>query len=138
MAWLRRNPLAAFLPLQAVLYLWNLALLSPWMDEAGTLIVVGRPLPELLRFAAADVHPPLYYLLLFGWQRLPLGLDWTVQARALSVIFALLGTVALDRLWGSRLGERGRMEGEHCEPAHGAQILSAALCSASKSRRNER
>jgi hypothetical protein len=108
MAWLRRNPLAAFLPLQAILYLWNLALLSPWMDEAGTLGMEYHPLDELLRFAGADVHPPLYYLLLYGWQRIPLGLDWAVQARALSVIFALLGTVALDRLWGSRLGERAK------------------------------
>jgi hypothetical protein len=107
--WLRRHPLAAFLPLQAALYLWNLSLLSPWMDEAGTLIMVGHPLADLMRFAADDVHPPLYYLLLYGWQRLPLGLDWAVQARMLSVVFALAGTVALDRWWGSRFGERTRL-----------------------------
>ncbi|MCU1235584.1 MAG: rane protein-like protein [Candidatus Solibacter sp.] len=108
-SWLKRHPLAAFLPLQALLYLWNLSLLSPWMDEAGTLIMVGRPLPELLRFAAADVHPPLYYLLLFVWQRLPLGLDWAVQARTLTVLFALAGTLALDTLWARRFGERTRL-----------------------------
>ena len=97
--WARRHPLAALLPVQALLYFWNLGLLSPWMDEAGTLLMVRGPLPALLRFAAADVHPPLYYLLLYGWQRIPLGLDYAVQARALSVILALLGTVALARLW---------------------------------------
>ena len=100
MSWLRRHPLAVFLPLQAALYFWNLALLSPWMDEAGTLIMVGRPLPELLRFAAADVHPPLYYLLLFGWQRLPLGLDWTVQARILSRDFRAAGDGGAGRVVG--------------------------------------
>jgi hypothetical protein len=97
-----------FLPLQAVLYLWNLLLLSPWMDEAGTLGMERHPLRELLRFAAEDVHPPLYYFLLYYWERIPFGLDWTVQGRLLSVFFALLGTVALDRRWGARLGDRAR------------------------------
>jgi hypothetical protein len=54
---LRKHPIAAFLPLQALLCFWNLGLLSPWIDQAETLLVV----------------------------RLPLGLDWAVQARALSV-----------------------------------------------------
>ena len=36
--WLRRHPLAAFLPLQALLYCWNLGLLSPWCDEAISLL----------------------------------------------------------------------------------------------------
>ena len=108
-AWLRKYPLASFLPLQALLYCWNLALLSPWGDEAGTLLTVRESLDNLIRFAAQDVHPPLYYLLLYYWQRIPLGIDWVVQARLLSVSFALLGTVALDRLWGSRLEERARL-----------------------------
>jgi hypothetical protein len=108
-AWLRKHPLAAFLPLQALLYCWNLALLSPWGDEAGTLLTVRESLDSLIRFAAQDVHPPLYYLLLYYWQRIPLGIDWAIQARLLSVCFALLGTVALDRLWGRRLEERARL-----------------------------
>jgi uncharacterized membrane protein len=98
--WLRRHPLAAFLPLQALIYCWNLGMLSPWGDEAGTLLAMRRSLQALLQFAANDVHPPLYYLLLYSWLKIPLGLDWAVQARLLSVAFALLGTVALDRLWG--------------------------------------
>ncbi len=107
--WLRRYPLAVFLPLQAVLYCWNLALLSPWGDEAGTLFAVRGPVDYVIRFAANDVHPPLYYLLLYYWQRIPLGIDWAVQARLVSVLFALLGTVALDGLWGARLEERPRL-----------------------------
>jgi hypothetical protein len=109
MQWLRRNPVAAFLPLQALLYFWNLGLLSPWMDEAGTLMAVRGTLRDVIQFAAQDVHPPVFYLLLYAWQRLPLGLDWAVQARALPVVFALLATVAADRWWGSRLRERGRI-----------------------------
>ncbi len=109
MDWLRKHPIAAFLPLQALLCFWNLGLLSPWMDEAETLMVVRLPVREILRFVSRGVHPPLYFLLVHGWQRLPLGLDWVVQARALSVVFALAATVAADRLWASRLAERGRI-----------------------------
>src|ERR1019366_5694151 len=108
-AWLRRHPLAAFLPLHAMLYCWDLALLSPWGDEAGTLLAVRGTLHNLIQFAANDIHPPLYYLLLFYWQKIPLGFGWTVQARLLSVLFALLGTVALDRFWGTRFEERTRL-----------------------------
>ena len=63
MEWLRKHPIAAFLPLQALLCFWNLGLLSPWMDEATTLLVVRLPVREILRVASGDVHPPLYYLL---------------------------------------------------------------------------
>jgi hypothetical protein len=106
---LRRHPLAAFLPLQALLYCWNLTLLVPWGDEAGELPMLHGPLAGVIHFAAIDVHPPLYYLLLFCWQKIPLGIDWVAQARLLSVLFALLGTVALDRLWGTRFEERTRL-----------------------------
>jgi hypothetical protein len=108
-AWLRRHALCAFLPLQALLYCWNLALLAPWGDEAGTLLAVRGSLQSLIQFAAQDVHPPLYYLSLYYWQHIPLGLGWVVQARLISVLFALLGTVALDRLWGTRFEARTRL-----------------------------
>jgi hypothetical protein len=109
MAWLRRHPLAAFLPFQALLYCWNLTLLAPWGDEAGELPMLHGPLAGVIHFAAIDVHPPLYYLLLFYWQQIPLGIDLVAQARLLSVLFALLGTVALDGLWGRRFEERTRL-----------------------------
>ena len=107
--WIRRHPAAAFLPLQAILCFWNLGLMSPWMDEVTSLRLVRLPLLDLIRSTASDIHPPGYYLLLFAWQRLPLGLDWTVQARALSVIFLLAAGAAADRLWASRLPERARL-----------------------------
>jgi hypothetical protein len=108
-AWLRRNPLAILLPLQALTGFFHLGLLSPWMDEAGTLIALRQPLGQVIDWAARDVHPPLYYILLHAWLRLPLGFDWAVQARTLSVIFALLATFALDRLWARFLPDRLRI-----------------------------
>ena len=109
MDWLRKHPIAAFLPLQALLCFWNLGMLSPWMDEAETLMVGRRPVREILRFVSEGVHPPLFFLLVHAWQRLPLRLDPVVQARALSVVFALAATVAADQLWASRLAQRGRI-----------------------------
>lgn len=33
-----------------------------WIDEAGTVNIVRRSVPDLIRITAMDVHPPLYYL----------------------------------------------------------------------------
>jgi len=57
MGWLRKHPIAAFLPLQALLGFWNLGLRSPWMDEAETLLVARRPVREVLRFVSEGSIP---------------------------------------------------------------------------------
>ena len=90
--------LPVFLTIQGLLSFWNLSLLSPWMDEASTLMFEHAPAGHVVQVAANDVHPPLFYLLLWVWQRLPLGLDWAVQARVLTVLIGLGATVAADRL----------------------------------------
>jgi hypothetical protein len=61
MVWLRKHPIAAFLPLQALLCFWNLGLLSPWMDEAATLLLVRLPVRQILRIASDDVHPLAFH-----------------------------------------------------------------------------
>ena len=67
------------------------------------------PVREVLDALSRDYHPPLYFLLLYAWQRAPLGLDAVAQARALSVVFALAATVAADRLWARQLPAGGRI-----------------------------
>ena len=126
--WLRRHPVAAFLPFQALMYFWNLGLLSPWGDEAYSFQTMRLPVPEILRLLAHDVHPPLYYLLLYGWLRVPLGLSWEVQARALSGICVLAATVAADRWWARRLGERGRLCFLAIWAASPCLVLYARIC----------
>ncbi len=106
---LRRHPLAVALPLQALLYSLQLSLLAPWFDEADTLILMRGPLADAIANATSGLHPPLYFLLLYGWQRIPVGLPWTVQARAFSVLFGLAATVAADRFWARRLAPRARL-----------------------------
>jgi hypothetical protein len=106
--WIRRHPLAVVLPLEALLWFWHLALLAPWFDEADELIFLKGPLAQAVAIPASGLHPPLYFLLVWSWMRLPLGLSWTVQARTLSVLFGLAATVAADRWWARSLSARGR------------------------------
>ncbi len=46
---------------------YGLTARSLWFDEAFSWRLIGFPLEEMLARAAADVHPPLYYLLLKNW-----------------------------------------------------------------------
>ena len=64
-----------------------------------------------------------------------LGLDWAVQARLLSVIFALLGTVALDRLWGARFDERTRITLLALWTLSPCLLLYARMCRSYRCRR---
>lgn len=57
--------LFAFLGL--VLRLCTITDTSLWYDEFYSLVLASSPVQGLLATTAADVHPPLYYLLLKGW-----------------------------------------------------------------------
>lgn len=105
---MKRHPLAVFVPLQAFLYFLHLKLLSPWFDEADQLLFLRTTLANSIAIPASGGHPPLYFAVIYYWMRLPLGLDWTVQARVFSVLLALAATVAADRLWARTLPERWR------------------------------
>ncbi|HVM27809.1 MAG TPA: glycosyltransferase family 39 protein [Mycobacteriales bacterium] len=70
-----------------------------WLDEAISVEIARRPVPELLAALRLDGAPPLYYLLLHGWM-LVLG-DGTVAVRVLTL---LLLPVALLLAW--RVGDR--------------------------------
>ena len=91
--------LALCLIVQAILLTHRLNLLPMWGDELFTVQAAGRPLGELLAMVRGDVHPPLYFLLAHWWEALPFGDSPLWRARMLSVIFTLVATVALDRLW---------------------------------------
>jgi hypothetical protein len=97
--WVKRFPLAVFLPLQAALLFHNLSLLPVWGDEQFTLDVIARPWSEIPSVVRGDIHPPLYYLLARAWTQLPLPGSLIEQARAFSVAWCLLSTVLIYRLW---------------------------------------
>ncbi len=95
----RVRTLLALIIVQCVLYGINLKLLPMWVDETFTVETVAETPARILQIVREDIHPPLYFLLAHWWNRIPTGSDPLVRLRALSVIFALLTTVFLDRCW---------------------------------------
>ena len=70
---------------------------SIWLDEATSIYLAKMPIAEMIRWTAADIHPPLYYILLHLVLRLG---DSETIVRALSAqILALVGdTDSIDAL----------------------------------------
>ena len=80
-------------------------LASPlWLDEAQTLAIAERPLPQLFEALRRDGAPPLYYVLLHGWLEVFGTSD--VAARSFSTLASLLaipvGWLMARRVTGSR------------------------------------
>jgi hypothetical protein len=94
--------LLLILILAAVLRFYLLAGQSFWADEGNSVVLAGREPTAILAAAAADIHPPAYYLLLAGWGRV-FGLGET-GARGLS---AVLGVVVVAVMFVLGLHLRG-------------------------------
>jgi len=77
---------------------------SLWTDEAWSVWVAGSPWSEMLWLVAADVHPPLYFMLLNRWMLL--AGESVYATRLLSTFFALIG-LALTYPLGKRLMDSG-------------------------------
>ena len=110
---MRHAWLALCLIVQAVVLTHRLDLLPMWGDELFTISVAQIPVGKMVDVVRGDIHPPLYFLLAhywiqINWTRITSG-DVLVQLRLLSVLFALLSTVALDRLWLKRTPPRTRL-----------------------------
>ena len=76
----------------AVFRFYQIGSESIWIDEyhSITLALSGGPL-QIVRAAAADVHPPLYFLLLRFW--LDLFSDSLASARGFSAVVSLLALI---------------------------------------------
>lgn len=72
-----------------------------WLDEALSLGIARRPVPDLLDALRRDGSPPVYYLLLHGWMSV-FGTS-APAVRALSTVLSL-AALPLVRLAGRRLG----------------------------------
>ncbi len=84
------------------LRLWGLASESIWLDEATSIVLARMSLPDMVRWTAVDIHPPLYYAILHFW--LALG-DGEAQVRLLSVVCGVC-SVAFLYLLARRLFNR--------------------------------
>lgn len=100
--------LFACLIVQAAMLAHRLNLLPMWGDELFTTQVAQLPVGKIVDVVRSDIHPPLYFVLAHFWIRIVPG-DVLVQLRLLSVLFALLATIALDRLWLKETPPRTRL-----------------------------
>ena len=74
-----------------------------WLDEAISVSISGLPLREINEALRQDGAPPLYALLLWGWQRL-VG-DTVVDVRLLSALFGV-AALPVAAVAGARLAGR--------------------------------
>lgn len=95
--WAQKASLAAALIAGAALRVWHLNA-ALWYDEAFTAWLAQLPLPSLLAATAADVHPPLYYLIvwltghLLGYSEIALRLPSLVAGFCLIPVVYRLAT----------------------------------------------
>jgi predicted membrane-bound mannosyltransferase len=84
----------------------NLTAQSLWADEGNSVRLTERSLDLVVAAARADVHPPGYYVLLWGWVKLFGQGESAVRALSVVVGVALVGLVYLigHRLFGPRVG----------------------------------
>lgn len=73
---------------------------SAWLDEAFSIHVATTSIANILKETAADIHPPLFYFVLLGWEKVVGHSE--AAARALSVVFDLSG-IAAAYAFGRRL-----------------------------------
>lgn len=98
----RSVPLAIVLCLQACLLFFALDLLPVWTDEALTIGICAHPVREIISMVHQDM-PPLYFVLLRLWEKLPLPWTGVAALRAFSAVWALLATLLLDLFWARSL-----------------------------------
>lgn len=79
---------------------------SLWYDEGVSAGMVGVGPTTIVQRAAADFHPPLYYLMLAAWARI-FG-DSVIALRGLTACFGVVLVMATwllaSRLFGARIG----------------------------------
>ena len=92
--------------MQTCLLFQALDLLPVWTDEAFTLKTVAHPVREIIPIVQHDIHPPLYFILVRQWAKLPLPWTGIAALRAFSALWALLATLLLDLFWTSSLPGR--------------------------------
>ncbi|HEY88226.1 MAG TPA: hypothetical protein G4N98_00640 [Thermoflexia bacterium] len=90
---------------------------SFWNDEGNTARLVERTIPLIIAGAGGDIHPPGYYLLLHGWQKLAGNSEFALRSfSALAGILTVAVTAALGQKGGGRLTALGAAFGLACQP----------------------
>ncbi len=103
-----RSGLVVLVLLACGLRLYRLDVQSLWYDEGVTAQVARLDIPELVRWTANDIQPPLYYVLVAGWLwvmdpwagSLAYTLRWL--SAAWGVLLVPLVAALARRLWDDR------------------------------------
>jgi uncharacterized membrane protein len=74
----------------AILRLWDITSSPLWYDERYTQLLAGLPLDRLISATAGDVHPPLYYLLVWG---VSIAGNSALVLRLFSAVFSIAALV---------------------------------------------
>jgi|AMFO01.1.fsa_nt_gi Predicted membrane protein len=100
-----------FLLVFFALFLFRLDAQSLWYDEAVSARLAAMSAPDLVRWTANDIQPPLYYLLLHLWTSLAGNSEWAL--RFVSAWWGLLAValayVLAHRLTHSEIASLGAM-----------------------------
>ena len=101
--WTRLEPLL-FSLLSAIPLFYSITGQSLWADEGNSVAQAMRPLGEIVRRSAMDIHPPLYYILLHFWTR-----AFGLSELALRSLSAIAGVILIGLIWAiaHRLWGRG-------------------------------
>jgi uncharacterized membrane protein len=95
--------MVGMLLLAYILRLVGLTAESLWIDEGYSLALASHDVHDIVQGAAADQHPPLYYLLLHLW--LSAG-ESVFYLRYLSVLIGMLGVAATALIGRAILGRK--------------------------------
>ena len=86
-------------------FLRDLNGLGLWVDEGWTVRVTGSDsLADVTQWVANDVHPPLYFYLMYGWRQI-VG-NTVFEFRYLTILTILLSTAVIYRLGKTLYNER--------------------------------
>ncbi len=86
--------LLAIILIGAFLRLYHLGTQSIWFDEAFSVWVSKLAVPQMVQATAADVHPPLYYVLLHYWITV-----FGTSESAVRLLSALFGVLAIPMIY---------------------------------------
>jgi uncharacterized membrane protein len=89
------------LAITALVFAASFGLRPMWRDEYWALYFsgLGKSLPETIEAIGADVHPPLYFLMLHFWRLISSDPLWV---RAFNIVVMALGALAAWALRGER------------------------------------
>ena len=78
----------------AFLRLYHLGTQSMWVDEAWSVWISKLAVSQMVQATAADVHPPLYYVLLHYWIMV-----FGSSESAVRLLSALFGVLAIPTIY---------------------------------------